>query len=180
MIHKPNKGSFLLQAAHVCCGGERRAALRPPQLHTHTYELRPPKIDHMGMVPAFWQREARIQRILIVAIFFVSSLQFFIVNEPAVQSAIHASLDGAMPQPSPINANSTAIATINAKNNIEFCGHCAWDAKTTCNERLKYTMKKHHNSEEEARKILMPDCGVDYDTEPYVLLHAGPHKTGKI
>eukprot|EP00584_Thalassiosira_punctigera_P000354 CAMPEP_0172538166 /NCGR_PEP_ID=MMETSP1067-20121228/9615_1 /TAXON_ID=265564 ORGANISM="Thalassiosira punctigera, Strain Tpunct2005C2" /NCGR_SAMPLE_ID=MMETSP1067 /ASSEMBLY_ACC=CAM_ASM_000444 /LENGTH=370 /DNA_ID=CAMNT_0013323611 /DNA_START=498 /DNA_END=1607 /DNA_ORIENTATION=+ len=39
-------------------------------------------------------------------------------------------------------------------------------------------MKRHKLSEREAKENLMSNCGVDYSTEPYVFIYAGPHKTG--
>ena len=71
--------------------------------------------------------------------------------------------------------NDLSIATAGKK---EFCDSCVHDGGVTCMERLKYIMRRYRLSEHDARESLMPVCGIDYSTEPYVLLHAGPHKTG--
>ncbi|KAL9183426.1 hypothetical protein ACHAXT_004282 [Thalassiosira profunda] len=39
-------------------------------------------------------------------------------------------------------------------------------------------MKRYKLPEAEARESIMDQCGIDYHNEPYVLIHAGPHKTG--
>ena len=77
----------------------------------------------------------------------------------------------------------TPTAAANLK--LEFCGHCNYSPSNSCNERLKYLMQKYNTPEDEAKESLLysnnpnqKGCGIDYNTEPYVLLHAGPHKTG--
>mmetsp|Transcript_6000 Transcript_6000/g.10353 ORF Transcript_6000/g.10353 Transcript_6000/m.10353 type:complete len:525 (+) Transcript_6000:131-1705(+) len=157
----------------------------------------------MATILAFLRREARVQRILIVAILFVSSLQFFVHDGPTSQEyadAIHSFHSGptrkrSVLSPSSDIANVSSVgAAANASHandnlassslilentkNLVFCGHCSYDLHNTCNERLKFVMGRHHVPEGKAREDLIPDCGIDYSSEPYVLLHAGPHKTG--
>jgi len=58
------------------------------------------------------------------------------------------------------------------------CNPSPYDNSKTCNERAAYIMQRYHLSEQKARESIMDRCGVDYSTEPYVMLHVGPHKTG--
>lgn len=158
--------------------------------------------------------EVRVLRVLAVAIFFVSSSQFFFrFHEPIPSrryaTTIHDFYSAQTVVGSATNANYaddhfassrslldqknitndisvlSSGATENANStkktkDLVFCGTCSHDLKTTCNERLKYLMGKHHLPEFKARQDLMARCGIDYDSEPYVFLHAGPHKTGEL
>ena len=76
------------------------------------------------------------------------------------------------------NAHAFNITEKEDKENIVWCGGCAYNNINSCDERLKYLMEKYNLAESKARESLMPKCIMDYSTEPYVLLHVGPHKTG--
>ena len=73
---------------------------------------------------------------------------------------------------------SNTITEKEDKDDIVWCGGCAYNNINSCDERLKYLITKYQLTEEKARESLMPKCFMDYSTEPYVLLHVGPHKTG--
>ena len=169
--------------------------------------------------------EARAQRLIIVAIFFVSSLQFILfVPQETITSPVRPSFsggtfsirsrsissisaaDGSNRENSKIEGSSlhnntnTSITTTNGNNDngaplvtppdstvvrstanktkIVFCKTCSFNDRISCNERMQFLMGKHKLSESNAREELMPACGIDYYNEPYVLMHAGPHKTG--
>mmetsp|Transcript_38436 Transcript_38436/g.92653 ORF Transcript_38436/g.92653 Transcript_38436/m.92653 type:complete len:528 (-) Transcript_38436:98-1681(-) len=149
------------------------------------------------LIPAVWRREARLQRILVVAILFVSSSQFFIEYDPVNQhGGVHTFLGGTNNSneirlrstnslsSADVNINNNSNSSVgypaNITKNLVFCGYCKLkgNLKTSCNERLKYMMGRHRIPIGVAKEKLMPDCGIDYETEPYVLLHVGPHKTG--
>lgn len=150
-----------------------------------------------------------MQRILIVAIFFVSLSQFFFAPSPPTKdqpTGIHHSFISDQDQErrlvfrssensngvvSVSNANnsdgtSKLLSTTNIinadstrkKKNLTFCGTCFYGLQYSCNERLNYMSKRYGLPERVAKEKLMPSCGIDYSTEPYVFIHAGPHKTG--
>mmetsp|Transcript_4478 Transcript_4478/g.9813 ORF Transcript_4478/g.9813 Transcript_4478/m.9813 type:complete len:507 (+) Transcript_4478:365-1885(+) len=160
----------------------------------------------MASIKSFLRSEVRVPRILFIAIIVVSSSQFFIGHNTLISTnknqehaaAVHQSFFNGNPtkngrriasqsssgknttnklnnKPS---ANTAANNAMNNTKNIEFCGTCYHDLTYTCNERLKYIMSKYKMTELEAKQDLMSTCGVDYSTEPFVLIHAGPHKTG--
>ena len=72
------------------------------------------------------------------------------------------------------------FAMTNSTKNLEFCGSCAYNILITCSERVNEIMNKYNNLMRlEVENALLNYCGIDYSTEPYVLLHVGPHKTGE-
>ena len=165
----------------------------------------------------------RIQRVLVVAVLFVSSLQFIVFDPTAVidiesthttktkiaanNNSTSISESTTMQQQKMVN-NSTPIIDVSTNRDIsavsaaataanidvdptitktnqqhkskqlQFCGSCNFNPENSCNQRLKYIMDRYQTPLDEAKHSILDRCGVDMDNEPYVLLHAGPHKTG--
>eukprot|EP00956_Cyclotella_meneghiniana_P011963 scaffold16876_cov23-Cyclotella_meneghiniana.AAC.1 len=60
---------------------------------------------------------------------------------------------------------------------VGYCGYCPYDIKNTCDGQLDI-VRKDYSSKKDARESLLPTCSFNEATEPFVLLHVGPHKTG--
>ena len=126
----------------------------------------------------------RVQRVLVIAIGLVSLLNLIAFDTHKITST-KLSLDRSIAVTTTnttkqiIGNNHGIVTTTHTKTKkLEFCGHCNFNPRNSCNERLQYLMDRYKTPEDEAKESLMSTCGIDYDTEPYVLLHAGPHKTG--
>ena len=94
---------------------------------------------------------------------FISEIQHDIQNDMATNS-----------REAPLHFEST-----NSTTKLEFCGSCAYNIRITCNERVDEIVNKYDLSRLGVEKILLAYCGINYLSEPYVLLHVGPHKTGE-
>jgi len=130
----------------------------------------------------------RVQRILVIAIGLVSLLNLIAFDTHKITST-KLSLDRSITVTTTNttkqiignkhgNVTATHTKTKVKDKRLEFCGHCNFNPRNSCNERLQYLMDRYKTPEDEAKESLMSTCGIDYDLEPYVLLHAGPHKTG--
>ena len=64
----------------------------------------------------------------------------------------------------------------------EFCGHCPFNEKITCQQRVQYMMQTYGVVQTVARtqKDVEERCNMYPEDEPYVLIHVGPHKTGEL
>ena len=135
----------------------------------------------------------RVQRILVIAIGLVSLLNLIAFDTHKITSTNSFDSTGTKNKVRSITVtttnsnnhtisykqhNVTTYTKTKDKKKLEFCGHCNFNPRNSCNERLQYLMDRYKTPEDEAKESLMSTCGIDYDTEPYVLLHAGPHKTG--
>ena len=67
------------------------------------------------------------------------------------------------------------------RTNNQFCGHCRFNDKYTCQQRVEYMMKAYSIVESVARSndVVEEKCKLYPEDEPYLLIHAGPHKTGE-
>ena len=150
------------------------------------------------MMRASTENRARAQRVLLLAIIAVVLLQFCLIDPNMAsnekvglrridvdewEKSIVMSEDPNTTTTLTSDANGPArsegiAASLNRTQTLEYCGNCPYDNSKTCSDRAAYIRQRYHLSEQKARESIMDRCGVDYSTEPYVMLHVGPHKTG--
>lgn len=110
-----------------------------------------------------------LKHFLVLAVVNVSLLPFLLLHDPN-ENVMQA----------PTNKEKLeSLTTENGGGKIKYCGYCPYNITTTCDKQLEDVMKSNPQlTMEAAQASLFPTCRFDPATEPYVVLHVGPHKTG--
>ena len=79
------------------------------------------------------------------------------------------------------NSNKEGVVANFDRRTNQFCGHCRFNNKYTCQQRVEYMMKEYGIVQTVARSndVVEERCKLYPVDEPYLLIHAGPHKTGE-
>ena len=80
------------------------------------------------------------------------------------------------------NVNKEGVVVNFDRHTNQFCGHCRFNDKYTCQQRVEYMMKEYGIVQTVARSndVVEERCELYPEDEPYLLIHAGPHKTGEL
>ena len=80
------------------------------------------------------------------------------------------------------NNNKKEGVVSNFDRTSQFCGHCRFNDVYTCQQRVEYMMKEYGIVQTVARSndVVEERCKLYPVDEPYLLIHAGPHKTGEL